>query len=208
MIAMGNEKLFEKRTIALTRVEGIRQLRKILIVCEGERTEPNYFMAFPENPKVYSNIDVQGIGYNTISLVKEAIRIKEEAWKSLVPYQEVWCVFDRDSFPLEYFNEAIALAKREKIRCAYSIEAFEIWYLLHFNYYDTGLSRTQYKDKLTDLLGKEYLKNDTEMYERLQDKQETAIKHAKRLYGIQCTKAIKDQNPMTTVFELVERLQI
>ncbi|MDR0878778.1 MAG: RloB family protein, partial [Treponema sp.] len=146
---------------------GFDSFVKFLLFARGK--EPNYFLAFPENPKVYSDIDVRGPGYNTISLVKEAIRIKEEAWKNRVPYQEVWCVFDRDSFPLESFNEAIALARSEKIRCVYSIEAFEIWYLLHFNYYDAALSRTQYKDKLTALLGTEYLKNDTKMYERLQE---------------------------------------
>ncbi|WP_010256397.1 RloB family protein [Treponema primitia] len=204
---MGHDKLFQKRAAELRRAESTRQPRIILIVCEGEKTEPNYFKAFPENPRVYDEIDIQGTGYNTISLVKKATELKSEAQKKHQPYQEVWCVFDRDSFPLESFNEALALARRENIRCAYSNEAFEIWYLLHFNYCDTAFSRTQYKEKLTDALGTKYLKNDLKMYERLQDKQETAIRNANKLYTIQCTKATKDQNPVTTVFELVEKLR-
>ncbi|MFP3043223.1 RloB family protein [Treponema primitia] len=204
---MGHDKLFQKRTAELRRAESTRQPRIILIVCEGEKTEPNYFKAFPENPCVYDEIDIQGTGYNTISLVEKAIQLKNEAQKKRQPYQEVWCVFDRDSFPLESFNEALALAKRENIRCAYSIEAFEIWYLLHFNYCDTALSRTQYKEKLTTALDAEYLKNAKDMYKRLQDKQETAIRNANKLYNIQCTKAIRDQNPITTVFELVKKLR-
>jgi hypothetical protein len=207
MTAMGHDKLFQKRAAELRRAESTRQLRIILIVCEGSKTEPNYFKAFPENQRVYDEIDIQGMGYNTVSLVKKAIQLRNEAQKNRRPYQEVWCVFDRDSFPLESFNEALALAKREKIRCAYSIEAFEIWYLLHFYYCDTALSRTQYSEKLTVALDAEYLKNDTKMYERLKDKMGKAIQNAKKLYTFQYKKTIKDQNPITTVFELVEKLQ-
>ncbi|MDR0582770.1 MAG: RloB family protein [Treponema sp.] len=204
---MGHDKLFHKRAAELRRVEGTRQPRIILIVCEGSKTEPNYFKAFPENQRVYDDIDIQGTGYNTVTLVKKAIQLRNEAQKNRKPYQEVWCVFDRDSFPWESFNEAVTLAKREKIRCAYSIEAFEIWYLLHFNYCDTAFSRTQYKEKLTSALGVEYLKNDTQMYERLKNKQKEAIQNAKKLYAFQYNKTIQNQNPVTTVFELVEKLQ-
>jgi hypothetical protein len=207
MTTMGHDKLFQKRAAELRRLEGTRQSRRILIVCEGERTEPNYFKAFPENPHVYDEIDIQGTGYNTVSLVKKAMQLKNEAQKKRTPYQEVWCVFDRDSFPWKSFKDAIALARREKIRCAYSIEAFEIWYLLHFDYYDAALSRSQYKEKLTDKLKTNYSKNDTKMYERLKDKQGIAIQYARKLYTFQCAKSIQDQNPVTTVFDLVEKLR-
>jgi hypothetical protein len=204
---MGHDKLFQKRSAELHRAEGTRPLRKILIVCEGAKTEPNYFRAFPENPYVYDALVIEGTGYNTVSLVGEAIRLKKEAWKKHTPYQEIWCVFDRDSFSWESFNSAIAQAKAENIRCAYSIEAFEIWYLLHFNYYDTGLSRSQYKEKLTAVLRTEYKKNDEAMYERLVDKQEAAIRNAKRLHDVQSLQTIQQQNPVTTVYELVEKLR-
>ena len=38
-----------------------RSLRKILIVCEGEKTEPAYFKKFPEKPEVFDAVDVKGI---------------------------------------------------------------------------------------------------------------------------------------------------
>jgi hypothetical protein len=206
MIAMGHDKLFQKRAAALRRLESARQPRIILIVCEGSKTEPNYFKAFPENHCVYDEIDIHGTGYNTVSLVRKAIQLRNEAQKNRMPYQEVWCVFDRDSFPWESFHEAIILAKREKIRCAYSIEAFELWYMLHYHYYDTALSREQSKEKLTGLLGKPYQKNDKGMYQVLQKKQETAIQNAQKLYLRQSKLPLKEQNPVTTVFQLVERL--
>jgi hypothetical protein len=202
---MRNEKIFQERK-TLFRLENNRKLRRILIVCEGEKTEPNYFRKFPENPEVYDHIDIFGTGYNTVSLVNEAIRLKLEAQKIKEPYIEVWCVFDKDDFPIDCFINAIILAGKNQIKCAYSIEAFELWYLLHFNYYDTALSRSQYKEKLSALLGKTYLKNDKEMYQLLQKATSTALQNARRLYTLQHNRPFAKQNPVTTVFKLVERL--
>jgi hypothetical protein len=81
-------------------------------------------------------IDIHGIGDNTIRIVEEAIRLKEKD-----NYDQVWCVFDRDSFPPNRFNAAFILAGENSIKIAYSNEAFELWYLLHFNYYDSAMSR-------------------------------------------------------------------
>jgi len=61
---------------SLTRRENTRKLRRFLIVCGGEKTKPNYFRNFPENPEVYDRIDIHGTGYNTVSLVEEVIRLK------------------------------------------------------------------------------------------------------------------------------------
>ena len=142
----------------------------------------------------------------TISLINEAVRLKIEAQNKKEPYIEVWCVFDKDSFSTEQLHSAIILAKKKQINCAYSIEAFELWYLLHFNFYDTALSREQYKEKLTSLLKKPYKKNDEEMYKILQKRQSRAIKNARKLYEQQYAQPLSEQNPITTVFLLVERL--
>jgi hypothetical protein len=205
MKTMRYDKIFQKRK-ALTRLENTRKLRRFLIVCEGEKTEPNYFRKFPVNPDVYDRIDIHGTGYNTVSLVNEAIRLKAEAQKRKEPYIEVWCVFDKDDFPVEQFVNAIILAGKNQIKCAYSIEAFELWYMLHFNFYDSALSRDQYKGKLTDILGKPYQKNDEKMYQLLQKRQAMAIQNAHRLYIRQYKRPLAEQNPVTTVFWLVERL--
>ena len=116
---------------------------RFLIVCEGERTEPNYFRCF-RVPKSIIEIDVRGLGYNTVSLVKKAIDLRNQD-----SYDQVWCVFDRDSWPAQNFNDALSLAKREKIKVAYSNEAFEIWYLLHFNYHTTAITRSGCIDNIT-----------------------------------------------------------
>jgi len=69
----------ETRSVVLTRKpRRIRQLRRILIVCEGEKTEPNYFKAFPANPVVYDGVDIKGIGNNTVFVVNEAVGFTKE----------------------------------------------------------------------------------------------------------------------------------
>jgi hypothetical protein len=203
---MGHDKLFQKRNV-LARPEKTRKLRRILIVCEGTKTEPNYFRKFKAtNPEVFDAIDVQGTGYNTVSLITEAINIKNEAIQKKEPYIETWCVFDKDDFPIESFEKAIKMAEQNQIKCAYSIEAFEIWYMLHFNFYETAFSRLQYKEKLSELMKKTYLKNDPGMYLLLSKKQSRAIQNARKLYNKKYLLPLKDQNPITTVFQLVERL--
>ena len=78
--------------------------------------------------------------------------------------------------------------------------------MLHFHYYDAALSREQYKEKLTGLLKKTYGKNNEEMYKLLEKRQGTVIKNARKLFLIQYEKPLAEQNPITTVYKLVERL--
>jgi hypothetical protein len=118
-------------------------------------------------------------------------------------YDEVWCVLDRDSFPIENFNNALELAKNNNIAVAYSNEAFEIWYLLHFHYHDSATSRAQYEAMLTGRLGFQYRKNDPGIYEHLESLQE----NAKRLNNSYPHHRPGNDNPSTNVYELVEKLK-
>jgi hypothetical protein len=80
--------------------------------------------------------------------------------------------------------------------------------MLHFHYYDTALSRYQYREKLTELLKKTYFKNDTEMFDTLKKRQNMALQNARKLYLKQYQLPLKEQNPVTMVFKLVERLTV
>jgi hypothetical protein len=185
----------------LKRRKNFRPIRKnFLIVCEGEKTEPNYFSNF-RVPK--SIIDVVGIGANTESLVRKAVELKN---KPGISYDYVWCVFDRDSFPAANFNNAFTLAQKNNIEIAYSNEAFEIWYLLHFYYHDAATSRTQYKRMLTHRLGFPYKKNDPEMYEHLLSLQKDAITNSLNLMNSYDNHSPVSDNPSTTVHLLVQAL--
>ena len=187
------------RRRSLRRRVNVRELRqRFLIVCEGEKTEPNYFNSF-RVPGVV--IDVRGIGENTVRLVERAIKLREED-----DYDQVWCVFDRDIFPVENFNAALRLAEKHGIKVAYSNEAFELWYVLHFNYHQSATARRLYVGMLNDLLGVPYEKNRLDMYERLEDRQETAIRNAERLLDTYQPRRPAHDNPSTTVHLLVQEL--
>jgi hypothetical protein len=174
--------------------------QRFLIVCEGRKTEPNYFEGFRVNKKIH--IEVQGTGYNTVSLVKTALTLKKDG-----DFDQVWCVFDKDSFSVEQVNEAFDLAGQKGIRIAFSNEAFEIWYLLHFDYVDSALSRRNYSKKLSSRLGFEYKKNMPNMYAILENILDEAIRNAARLmeqYKPYCPGC---HNPSTTVHHLVQELR-
>ncbi len=130
------------------REPGNRILREyFLIVCEGERTEPNYFDSIKKSlPVGLVDVEIKGVGMNTRSLVGETIRLRAVREKeNNREYDQVWAVFDKDSFDKD-FNSAIQMGAQNKIDCAWSNEAFEIWYLLHFAYFTSGHSRDEYKE--------------------------------------------------------------
>ncbi len=195
-----NRALTARRPYAERQVDVRDTIPRFLIVCEGSKTEPNYFRSF-RVPRDVVAIEIHGIGYNTVSLVSEAIKLREGD-----DYDQVWCVFDRDSFSAENFNAAIALATQEEIRVAYSNEAFELWYLLHFDFLNTGISRDDYVDTLTDRLGRRYVKNSLDMFDILEARQVTAIQNARRLLSTYSPSRPAEDNPSSTVHLLVEEL--
>lgn len=173
-----------------------------LIVCEGKETEPNYFECFKEKVRVSAKVKVEGLGDNTLSLVKRACKLRQQE-----DYTDVWVVFDHDSFPAKDFNEAITLAGRRGIQVAYSNEAFELWYLLHFHYHDSATSRDLYKQMLTERLGFPYQKNDPRMYKTLESRQHNAIRNAQTLLDSYDPDPNPEKdNPCTTVHLLVQEL--
>ncbi|RAM51363.1 MAG: RloB domain-containing protein [Hapalosiphonaceae cyanobacterium JJU2] len=177
----------------------VRELRKrFLIVCEGEETEPNYFRSFRTPGLV---IAVHGIGANPSRLVEKAKELHSQD-----EYDQIWCVFDRDSWSKQDFNNAIQNAKVQGFDVAYSNEAFELWYILHFEYLNTGLPREEYKKKLSKLLGQEYKKNSETIYDQIKNRQSKAIKNAERLLNEYESPKPSDDNPSTTVHKLVQQL--
>jgi hypothetical protein len=190
---------------------------RFLIVCEGERTEPNYFKALVKDR--YSEVrdeKIVGEGKSTCALVKRAFFIKEELErKRQLPFDRVWVVFDKDDF--HDFNEAIKLAKSYGLECAWTNEAFELWYLLHFQYMDAAISRQDYIVKLQNEVRShvgfgtyEYRKNDPSIYKLLTSigDEEFAKRCAARLRA--CFEGdwnYQEHKPCTTVDLLVSELE-
>lgn len=187
--------------------KGSRERRKVVIFCEDTKSSRLYLRAFPIDRERFE-VSVLGTGMNTISLVEEAIKRVDQATDRGVRYSEIWCVFDRDSFPEQNYIRAFQLADHAGLKIAWANEAFELWYILHFDYLEAGLSRNDYKQKLK-VRGLEYDKADEGIYGKLRDRQETAIKNALRLEAYWNHNRIRfpeRENPSTNVHKLVSFL--
>ena len=179
---------------------------RFLIVSEGEETEPNYF----ENFHVPGLINVQavGLGVSPPKLVEVALELRRKSTRrrGQEPYDQIWCVFDKDDWNEGDFDNAISRAEKQGLKVAYSNQAFELWYLLHFHYYNSPMPRKDYGNKLSELLGCPYSKNSLDMYDQLWPKQGAAIKNARRLLKFYPNPRPALDNPSTTVHILVEEL--
>lgn len=182
-----------------------------LIVCEGTRTEPNYFKSLIKNRfSDIREVEINGEGKGTVSLIKEVINIRKKSSKE---FDRVWAVFDKDDF--DDFNDAIRLAKRNKINCAWSNESFELWYYLHFEYLDAGVSRKQYIEMIEREVRKrsgnkeyKYVKKDEGTFSVLQQlgDESIAVKRAEKLRKVHKGTDYASHKPCTTVDELVKEL--
>lgn len=205
---MKNDQLHHKRNLRQKREmrknASKTKMPKILLLCEGTATEPKYFESLIRAKRLTS-VELEGCGVtprNILEKAKRALNKKDPV------YNEIWCVFDRDNFPLENYNAAFEMANaNDGIHIAYSNEAFELWYVLHFGCRITEMPRQDYKKVLTKYLGFEYKKNLENLYDLILDKQETAIKNAENLLSCSETPAMPQLcNPTTTVHLLVSRL--
>ncbi|NOZ10066.1 MAG: RloB domain-containing protein [Gammaproteobacteria bacterium] len=96
---MGSDDLFYKKKERLQASLKRRTARRapydvVLIVCEGSKTEPNYFCELRDAYRLSSaNVSVtEGIGSDPLSVVRRA----EELFEKDSDYDAVFCVFDRD----------------------------------------------------------------------------------------------------------------
>ncbi|MEO0926554.1 MAG: RloB family protein [Cyanobacteria bacterium J06629_2] len=117
------------------------------------------------------------------------------------------------------FNRAISLACQNNINLALSNDAFELWFLLHYSYYDSETHRKNLIKMLDDKMDKKYSKISSEQYyEELEHLLPQAIKHAEKLWNsydeqIELSRSelatlIKKHNinPSTTVYQLMNKL--
>lgn len=210
---MGTDDLFKKKKkIRERRTIGTKKMAsdRFLIVCEGTKTEPNYFNYFKkkirEANKDSVNVEVHGKGMNTLSLVNETINLKNA---SIIDYSQVWCVFDKDDFKDESFNTACQKAQDNNIEIAYSNESFELWYILHFNLHQSQSHRGEYIRILKDIL-ETYEKNDPNIVDKIYKKGgsvDRAIAYAKKLDDDSSHLPFSQRNPSTNLYKLVEELK-
>lgn len=163
---MGTDDLFHKRKAKKSKdlkrhKESREPYDKVLIVCEGEKTEPYYLTALRDyfklsqaNIRIDPNSDSSPI--SVVNYAKELIKQSEKD-----PYDNVFCVIDRDSHTS--FDTAIVQInsfrnKNTKLHSIVSNPCFEYWILLHFTY-TTKLFGASGDSPCMDLI-----KNDLKIY--------------------------------------------
>jgi len=180
----------------------------ILIICGKTETEKNYFLAFKERIRVGTgkiNIKILNKGATPLEVVQLAVSEKRAAEPDS-PYRHIWAIFDKDEFEIQ---TAITLAASNDINIAWSNEAFELWFVYHFEYFTAPLSRNNYKEKIEKYLKRDYEKSDSSLYHRLEKRMNTAIENARKSYQWHLAQNHMPEKSCscTTVYQLVELLK-
>lgn len=187
--------------------------RKVIIACEGGKTEPGYFAEIRVSKHLPREriVLVPPLGTDPLSVVDAALAEKAALKKARRWFagDSAWAVFDGD----EHFqacpdnwNAARQKALHHEIELAVSNPCFELWLLLHFRQCSTELHR----DKARRLLRrwvKAYEKALPIYGSHLKTLTPQAIERARALHE----RAMRDYgnpflNPSSGVWRLVELL--
>ena len=189
--------------------------KRILILCEDEKSSLLYFDSFKKDEKFKRNLTAVTVevyhpkNYSPLGLVNYGIEKLKKSKEEKNEYNEVWAVFDKDGH--SKIPQAFKKAKKNNINIAISIICFEYWVLLHFE-------RTlESFPKCKDLL--RYLKkNHIKKYEKsenyfnlLKDKINIAISNGKWVESqvkpiINSGKKVYQLKSYTDVYKLVRKL--
>jgi hypothetical protein len=220
---MGSDDLFRQRkarkAAELARDAATRaQSQRVLIVCEGEKTEPLYLNDLKTDLRIRPAA-VKIAPHNGSSpdrVVAHGRKLFEEDAKQGDSFDAVYFVFDRDKHAtyaaaVQELNACNAAGK--PFHAVTSIPCFEYWLLLHFGFTDQPFDAAGKKSAADRLIAelrtkpgfKSYGKGQKGIYALLKDKLPTAMQSAAR--GLKNAEETGEENPTTRVHELVEALQ-
>ncbi|CAD5958083.1 RloB family protein [Planktothrix agardhii 1806] len=200
-----------------------------LIVCEDQKTEPEYFQQFVDLfPDGTLYLKPVGTGLSPLGVVNRAIiekaELEAESKKEFGRDDAVWVVFDKDDADLNdttrrNFDEAFEIANQNKFEIAYSNEAFELWFLLHLEEVPSHppIPRSDIYTRLGELIRQNpnesnfvYDHGNIEIVEKINQfgNELNAIKRAEILLQAQKGVAPIQANPSTKVHLLVQELRV
>ena len=193
---------------------------RVLIVCEGEKTEPYYLQGLLKHEKLtsFSLIDVTHTDGRSapIHVVERAIELEAIARRNPnveAHYNRVYCIFDQDQHSTlqAAINKFRDHDKKTKAKCQtiVSYPSFEYWYLCHFSRSRAPIVTSAECEKQTNRMWRThfkepYHKNSQNIYHQLKPFQSDAIKNAK--FAIAESAVDGELNPSTQVCQLVEDL--
>jgi hypothetical protein len=194
---------------------------RILIVCEGSKTEPNYFEEIRISYRLQTaNVEITHslLGTEPIQIVQyaEQLFLNGDAVKGIKPrsFEKVYVVFDRDEHRT-YFNALGKVASLNKIyqndlrkfvpfEAIVSIPSFEFWLLLHYE----DIKHLIHRDEALQGVKRNipgYEKGNDGTYGFTVDEYDTAKTRAERLAEL--SNPHDDSQPYTNVHKLVDELR-
>jgi len=184
---------------------------RILIVCEGEKTEPFYFEALRGFYKLSrDSVEIAGIGANPTSIVKIAEEKYKASKRDGVTFDKVFCVFDKDSHA-DYHRALAQLKNKENFEAIVSVPCFEYWLLMHYHGntkpYQKAGNKSACDQVISDLTKHipHYRKGERSVFGYVEKELATAITNAKNT--LKAAQKSGTDNPSTKVHLLVEYLQ-
>ncbi|MFA5985517.1 MAG: RloB family protein [Methylococcaceae bacterium] len=218
---MGSDNLFQKRkqnaANSSTRRKACRaRYDKVLIVCEGSKTEPLYFEELIDHYEINTaNVQISGeCGSDPLSVVNHGIALYKKETSD--PFDRVYCLFDQDSHNnyQDARNKISSLTPANTFFAIPSVPCFEYWLLLNFKYTTGPYSSTKIKSigKAVEAALKEHWPNYkkgnkgtfTYTFCLKNDELNFAKDNAKR--ALNEAIAAQTDNPTTYIHELVDYL--
>lgn len=190
----------------------------VLIVCEGGKTEPQYFAALASDIGLRKLVEVvihgEGCGSAPINVVEYAVEQRKkrvtEAKRSvtLTEFDTVWCVSDVEApLPHPTLQQAQDKARGQKVKLVLSNPCFEFWYILHFEMTTALFDTNEACLKRLRKHLKDYVKSSPDTYGQLKQSTLQAIANAERaLANKMCGDDLSKHNPSTHIHRLVEYL--
>lgn len=183
--------------------------KRVLVVCEGEHTEPRYFETLKNRLRLNTLVVKPTKGADPRALVNIASKENQREKRNGERFDFVYCVFDRDSHP--QFEEASNTALARRFKLARSWPCFEFWLLLHFEFVRAPYARSGsaspcdvcIRDLREHLPG--YSKGDQTTFDNLWPRLEKAIANGYKAAADAA--ATGANNPSTEVHELVVHLR-
>ena len=213
---MANDKLFRKRKERAAkdmarRRDALSPYDKVLIVCEGAKTEKYYFDELAKSYDINShNIKIVGGGGSPTNIAKMAETQYKAGKKDRIPFDKVYCVFDKNSHA-DYQRALAQLENKEDFEAIVSVPCFEYWLLLHYcdsaKPYEKRGSKSACDQVISELKTHipRYEKGGKNIFSRVQENLDTAIANAKST--LKAAQKSGTDNPSTKVHLLVEYLQ-
>jgi hypothetical protein len=188
---------------------------RVLIVCEGEKTEPTYFSDLIDHHALNTaNVEVTGeCGSSPQCVLDFAIKKFKESTNEGNAFDRVYCVIDRDGH--EGYDNVVQKFDSIRPKATYilanSVPCFEYWLLLHHELltkpYANLPGNSVGKQVLHDLKKHipKYEKSCNGLFQELLPLLEKAKSNAKQ--ALAQAKAVGTDNPTTKIHVLVDDLQ-